>query len=56
MALSSWHLEVLKGLRQGKVISNSMDTYINLRFDGYVQVDGDGEIYLTRKGYEVTED
>lgn len=49
---SDWHLSVLKGLKDGKMVSNSMDTYINLRFDGYIQVDGDGEPYLKAAGYE----
>lgn len=55
MKHSPWHLEVLQGLKQNKVISSSMDTYINLRFYGYVQVDGDGEIYLTQKGYDAVD-
>lgn len=48
---SDWHLEVLQGLKKDKMVSKSIDTYINLRFYGYVQVDGDGEVYLTQKGY-----
>lgn len=37
------------------MVSNSMDTYINLRFYGYVQVDGDGEVYLTAAGRKAIE-
>jgi hypothetical protein len=50
---SDWHLKVLKALPN--IISNSMDTYINLRFAGYVQWDDDGEVYVTTEGYECIE-
>jgi hypothetical protein len=45
---SEWHLKVLKALP--RILSNSMDTYFNLRSAGYVYWGGDGEVEITSEG------